>query len=257
MKNTKSQMENTKMSKGINTEASIASISGYKVRISLAAFHKMLLYVHLSTNEVSWLGNVTVDKGAFFISDVFLVEQENDMASTEMTKEGLAKLAQELLDDKENGMERWNTVMLWGHSHVNMSTGASGQDDIQLREFIGAFPGEFFIRLIMNKHGEMNFTLCLPFGVKLENLPYTIWDPIPDGLEEEVRADLEQKVTKTPLQCYNDGYGIYNKMGNRWLNMAEPITYLTKKKDEEDYDNCAVCHLPAHRCESCELVGDL
>ena len=67
-------------------------------------------------DEVGWLGTVyyNSEHNYYFVSDVFLFDQEVHGTTTEITPEGLADFATELLQ-REDGMEIWNNMKLWGH----------------------------------------------------------------------------------------------------------------------------------------------
>ena len=123
------------------------------IRIDYDALLKMNAYVENCETEVGWLGRVEVVHGILFITEVYLFEQEVNGTTTEISPDGLQDFAEELMSEPD-GMKKWNEIRLWGHSHVNMSTHPSYQDDEQMLEFVKT-GHSFFLRLIANKKGEV------------------------------------------------------------------------------------------------------
>lgn len=128
------------------------------VIISKVALSKMQLYVENCQNEIGWLGVVTkTNDSLFIVEDVYLFKQNVHMATTEITPEGLSEFAEDLLSQPD-GIDIWNNIRLWGHSHVNMSTSPSKQDNDQMLTFAqGGHP--WFLRIIANKKGNISIDL--------------------------------------------------------------------------------------------------
>ena len=61
--------------------------------------------------------------------------------------------------EKPNGMDIWNNICLWGHSHVNMGVLPSSQDNKQLDFFLKNMKEGIFIRYIGNKKGEIGLQI--------------------------------------------------------------------------------------------------
>ena len=137
------------------------------------ALAKMKVYIDECADEIGWLGTATKEEGFYHITDVFLFEQEVHSTTTEITPEGLGDFGEKLLQ-QENGMEIWNSMKVWGHSHVNMSVSPSGQDNSQMEVF--ADNGhDFSIRIIGNKKGDMAVDLYdYETGVIYKNI---MWYP--------------------------------------------------------------------------------
>lgn len=169
------------------------------------ALYKMRYYIDNTDKEIGWLGYVTkLSDTQYLIEDVFLLKQKVHAATTEIDAEALAKLATDLIKQGEDGMTKYNKIRMWGHSHVNMSTGASGQDDNQMNEFATS---DFYIRLIGNKRGEWNVCLydyvdnLLWSGLELE-LYYDV-EVTPEELDKEIKDNVSEftytNTTTTPL----------------------------------------------------------
>lgn len=162
-----------------------------KISININAMNKMKEYVRQSDLEIGWLGTSRRVGNVFYIDDVFLFRQEVHATTTEITTEGLNEFAMELLYE-ENGVEIWNNMKLWGHSHVNMPTSPSGQDDKQIEVF-AENAEDFFIRIIANKSGDFRIDLYdFTTGVIYEKLPYDI----NYGADTDIIESLYKKIAE-------------------------------------------------------------
>ena len=162
-----------------------------KVYIYNEALCKMNEYINQSKLEIGWLGCAKRHGNNYVITDVFLFKQEVHSATTEITTEGLSEFAMELMKhDEENGIEIWNNLRVWGHSHVNMATSPSGQDEKQIDVFMEN-DNDFFIRLIGNKHGSLRIDVYdFKLGVQYSELEYdVVYD---EEKEEKIRTISNQ-----------------------------------------------------------------
>lgn len=151
------------------------------------ALIKMQLYVENCSEEVGWLGTAFETKTAIYIDDVFLFDQEVHSTTTEITPDGLAAFGEKILQE-ENGMEIWNNLKVWGHSHVNMSVSPSGQDDNQMETFVEG-GHDFFIRIIANKKGDIRIDLYnYKLGVIYNDMP---WYEAISAEEAEIREQIK------------------------------------------------------------------
>lgn len=124
-----------------------------KIIINFDALLEMKAYIENCEYEIGWLGRVQEHDGTLFITETYLFDQEVNETTTEISPEGLQAFAEELMQEAD-GVQKWNEVRVWGHSHVYMSTQPSRQDDRQMDEFSrGGHP--YVIRLIANKKGEL------------------------------------------------------------------------------------------------------
>jgi len=160
-----------------------------KIEIDLNAMNKMKQYVHQSDLEIGWLGTASKLGNTYIIEDVFLFKQEVNATTTEITTEGLNEFAMGLLS-QENGVETWNKMKVWGHSHVHMDTSPSMQDNEQVNVFSDN-ADDFFIRIIANKKDDYRIDLYdYTTGVLYEELPYTI----NYGKDSEIIESLYRKI---------------------------------------------------------------
>lgn len=165
------------------------------IEISRSAYNKMRLYVEIADKEVGWLGTaVRLPGGDFRITDVFLFQQEVTSVETEISADGLAEFATEILARGEQGTEIWNNLRFWGHSHVRMGTSPSGTDERTMATFQGA-GHPWFIRGIFNKLGRAEFAIYLfDSGVRVCDAEWSIYDPMDGALRSAIEAEFVEKV---------------------------------------------------------------
>lgn len=210
-----------------------------RVGITTEALTKMFVYTDQCSDEIGWLGTVQHLGGRnYVIEDVFLFEQRVHGTTTEITPEGLSKFAEEMLT-QEGGLDLWNSMKMWGHSHVNMGITPSGQDDKQMEEFkeIGH---DFMIRLICNKKGDMKLDFYhYDLGITYLDIP---WEILADDEEVELQNEIEAlqyrleamrkqrvEVVKDPIKAemaekvrkfssVSTSHGQHQGKGNNWAN---------------------------------------
>ena len=224
------------------------------VEINNIALQKMNEYTNQSNEEIGWLGTARkLEDKHYIIDDVFLFRQEVHSTTTEITVEGLSEFCQELMM-RENGMEIWNNMKVWGHSHVNMSTSPSGQDDRQMEVFADS-NDDFFIRIITNKQGDLRLDIYdFESGIIYEQLKYipnygekeevirTIQTKIQEykkkldeilgirsDLVKEIKDEIKDKVTKKTYKNYNGNYK--TNFSNEWDNWYNSYDKSSKKKE--------------------------
>lgn len=160
-----------------------------KVLIMQSAADKMDIIIENSAKEVGWLCEVIeCEDKTYLINDVFILEQDVHATTTEINTAGLTKFADELLA-REDGVEVWNRIRGWGHSHVNMGVSPSGQDNAQMNLFT-ANGCEYFIRLIANKKGIMEIAFFdYRVGVNYSDVPWSI-------AQDEYVVEIDEQIEK-------------------------------------------------------------
>lgn len=179
-----------------------------KVILTKQAYHDMAILVQEVSTEVGWLATVRKEGNSFIVERVFVPKQEVGAATAEITGEGVAELCEELLADP-NGMELINSLRFWGHSHVNMGTGPSGQDDTQMALF-RENGCEWFVRGILNKHRKAQFDVYyFALGFTFLDVAWEL-----EGAEDDTRrtfwkTQIENKVSPiryAPLPPYKSAH---------------------------------------------------
>ena len=211
------------------------------ILIDINALGKMKTYVDECFDEIGWLATVEeLGKGLYLIKDTFLFKQQVHGTTCEITTDGLTEFANELLM-QENGVETWNEIRCWGHSHVNMGVSPSSQDDKQMEVFEGC-GHDFFIRLIANKKGELELTLYdYKTGLIYKDVKWTVYyqnveiyeiekqikelkekaDKLktPTINTDNIKSEMKEKVSKIEYNVKGIGNNIINKYGNHIDNV--------------------------------------
>ena len=116
-----------------------------KVYITPQCHAEIMHYVHKSNVEISGLGRIQKNStGDMVVTKVYLLEQENGPATTDIDKDAVAKLMFESREDP-------GFLNFWWHSHVNMGTFWSGTDMSTIEEF---GKNGFLLATVFNKKGE-------------------------------------------------------------------------------------------------------
>lgn len=196
-----------------------------RVLVSREAYEDMYCLVDECRHEVGWLGAVRRLGQDFLIEQVFLFDQEAHATTCEITPDGLAAVAQELISSRPDGMDICNRLCFWGHSHAQMGTSPSGQDESQFRELASA-GHEFFIRGILNKDGRMEFTIWLvALGLVIRDAAWELYEPADEARrarwQQEIAAKVREKKIEIPVLT-GAGFG-------RTIYSAGP-TILTSRK---------------------------
>lgn len=198
-----------------------------RIVISQKALSKMHVYVDECSDEIGWLG--TADLHVFdgervvVIDDTFLPQQEVHSTTTELTPEGLSEIAMELLAQPD-GDKVWNRMRMWGHSHVNMGTSPSGQDDKQMKEF-STIGHEWFVRLIANKKGDIRVDFYdYQAGITILDLN---WETLEQ--EDAVLKDIHEQINA--LQEQIDALeSAAQERRDMYLNSIKPDVVLEMKE---------------------------
>jgi len=157
--------------------------------------HDMHLIVDHCSEEVSWIGTVLEQGNNLVVDEIFVLDQEVTGTTTEITEDGLAKLAGRLLEQPD-GVEKLNRLRFWGHSHVNMGTSPSGQDDTQVSLW-KKNDHPYLIRAIINKAGRLQLSVFLwKEGIEIHDVPWSIQYATEDARAGFWKTELERNVRR-------------------------------------------------------------
>ena len=170
----------------------------YEVYILPQARQKMEMYCDLSEGEIGWLGFVEKYEGVgFLITDCVLLKQEVHATTTEIDPMALIEFW------NQTPPEQQSKIKIWGHSHVNMSTTPSGQDDSQMEYFKDG--NKWFIRLITNKKREYHIDIYdYENGLKvhMDQSDLKTYNPAEKELRDQIKAEINEKVSKKEYKSY-------------------------------------------------------
>ena len=225
-----------------------------QIIIKKQALAKMKILIDECDDEIGWLGTAFREKNTILIDDVFLFRQEVHSTTTEITTEGLTQFAEEILA-REGGIELWNNLRLWGHSHVNMSPTPSSQDNSQMIVFKDS-GHDWFLRIIANKKGEIKVDLYdYALGAEYKDLPWFEYGTkeeleikkqiayLTDKLQQfdnellsqlrpALKAEMDDKVSRIYSKWTSDKMTIYGSTS--WWNNKHKKKEETKEEKEED-----------------------
>lgn len=170
--------------------------------ITPQALEDMRAIVGLCTIEISWFGTVTeFEDGDFLIEEIYLPEQECSAVETEATEEGMAKAMEMVIMAHEGDPFAVDRLRFWGHSHVNMGTSPSGQDNAQIKELAQGAP--YMIRGILNKKGQMEFSIHrFDIGLTFQDVP---WMPFYEQIEPDVETWTKRIQDRVQRSSYGRG----------------------------------------------------
>ena len=205
-----------------------------QVKVSQLALDKMNKYIQFCDEEIGWLGVVREQTTSFLIEDVILFDQEVSAVTTRIDEISLAKIYCKIMaDDPINGVDTANAIRMWGHSHVNMSVGPSGQDDSQMVEFQNSkFP--YFIRAIGNKQGKMRFDIFhFALGYVIQDAKWSIQIVSDDSLDAQIRAEIQQRITKKVWSQPSHG-DFFKNLSNRSRHVSRGL-FVDEEEELDEY----------------------
>lgn len=145
--------------------------------------HKVLveqdIICKLCDKEVAWVGLVNANKttNTYVIEEIFLPHQGAHGTNCEITAQGYFPIEDELMRRNEH-LRLFTDLKFWGHSHVNMGTGPSGTDQESTSKRVQE-AGDYFIRCICNKRGEMHLSFFdNVLGLGFEDIAWEVDDGI-------------------------------------------------------------------------------
>jgi hypothetical protein len=180
------------------------------ILITPHAMAQMTAYVEIARDEIGWLGTVRRDGDIFLIDKIFLVEQRVTGTTTELSPDGLIKLSETLLNQGQEGLDDYNALRFWGHSHVHMDTNPSGKDDQTMQSF-RTEGVDWFVRGIANKRGRLEFTIELfDLDTTIVDVPWRVATLVSEEIKVRATQEIKEKVTSPGLFS---GYS-----NNSWAN---------------------------------------
>jgi hypothetical protein len=174
-----------------------------KVYIMPEAAKTLRAFIDLCSDEISGLGCVTrLGTFEFLITDLFILDQQVSMASTDLYKKAIAQF---MMDRIQSGKDL-EDIKLWWHSHVNMETFWSGTDVSTATGFANGW----MLSIVGNKHKRFLVRLDIyePFPVLIDNIPLEIYF---DDKDPQIIARCSQEIKKKvrPGRGFWDGFRTY------------------------------------------------
>lgn len=180
-----------------------------KILFTPVAYAKMISLLMAFESEVAWHGvGKRVEGSVFLISDILVYPQTVSGATVEMDTEEYALW---LMENDED--DRFNHIIMQGHSHVRMGTSPSAVDKTHQEEILAQLSDDmFYIFTIWNKkleHTTKIYDLSNNVLYEDKDIEYSILDDTCD-LDAFIENAKKLVVAKTYTTPANTGYGYNN-----------------------------------------------
>lgn len=212
-----------------------------KILFTPTAYAKMVSLLMAFESEVAWHGvGERMDEKTFVISDILVYPQTVTGTTVDMDTE---KYALWLMENDED--DRFNHIIMQGHSHVKMQTSPSSVDKTHQEEILEQLTDDmYYIFMIWNKrleHTTKIYDLQNNTMYDDSEIEYGIIDEqcdLDEFIEEATNQVIERKYTAGISGNYNygGGYGYnysnggYNGGGGKY---ATPTTLSSKNKTKQ------------------------
>ena len=151
--------------------------------------------VDLHEHEVGFYAVVDERENyTFFIRNVFYPKHSEANGGTcEISPEGETEMMNWLCThEMEDDVPK---VRLWGHSHVNMGTGPSGQDEKQAMERMNS-TRSFLIRIICNKIGEISLSFFdYNNKIRFDHVKWEVENDSDNSINDRKLDDIANTIT--------------------------------------------------------------
>lgn len=174
-----------------------------KVFITAEARKALDTYIDLVDVEVGGLGIVSRYRSDFLIEEIHLLEQQVSYSSTDLDQRAIALLIQDIVAKGGDA----GKLRLWWHSHGNMQSYWSAQDENCIAGF-GRHGSDWMISVVGNH--RMDYVARLdffnPVRIKLDRLQFETLHA-QAGEDEDYRAALQAEIDakvrgQSPRQAY-------------------------------------------------------
>lgn len=200
--------------------------------------------VQNSDTEVGFLGFGEVDKktNIVYITEIFVPEQKVSNVTCEIGQDSLLNIIKEWEEKYgiEKAIEKCNSIVFWGHSHVNMSTTPSSQDDDRALQWSKG-NRNFIIRGIFNKRNEYNISVfdfknnLIWHDIEFDEY-YDLPDDVKNGLSEQIKSNVHLMKPTYNMDCYKQFNSATDK---EWMKNKKDMIfneYLEEEDDNQDDD---------------------
>jgi proteasome lid subunit RPN8/RPN11 len=199
-----------------------------KVHMSYEVKQRLDLYTQLAHGEISGLGRVIVDKGALYVTEIFLLEQDSTGATTDLKPDAVAEFLMERITKDEHPEQ----IKLWWHSHADMNVFWSGTDT----ETAGKFGNGWMLSLVVNKKGAYKGRLDVydPVYLVVDAIELQVAYPeLSPALKKLIEEEVQAKVTNRFQSSigFQPGGGTYMGGGVYVNGVRQPDNFQTIPKD--------------------------
>jgi len=161
-----------------------------KIVIGRDAFEDIMYYVNRTNFEISGFGAVEVIDGVPTVTSIYIMDQENSMAETEIDGSSLAKVEAEHIMSGKPGELRF-----WWHSHVNMDVFWSTTD---MKAIEMLTENGWFIHGVFNKKDEVRcaYSNNEPVSVFVDDIELEIDESLVNEDVREINKEIDLLYSK-------------------------------------------------------------
>lgn len=214
-----------------------------KILFTPTAYAKMVSLLMAFESEVAWHGvGERMDEKTFVISDILVYPQTVTGTTVDMDTE---KYAMWLMENDED--DRFNHIIMQGHSHVKMQTSPSPVDKNHQEEILAQLTDDmYYIFMIWNKrleHTTKIYDLQNNTMYEDNEIEYGIMDDqcdLDEFIDEANKQVVEHKYTGgyqygggSGYQYSGGGYSGYNGGGGKNTTPTVTTTPTSKNKTKQ------------------------
>jgi hypothetical protein len=224
-----------------------------KIVLGKEVYDQIMYYVKKTNFEISGLGAVEIIDKIPTVTKIYLLDQENSHAETEMSGESIAKLMYEHEISGHPG-----ALKFWWHSHVNMGVFWSGTDTRTMDELTKY---GWFIHGVFNKKNEykLAYTTNEPFELTIDDIEmeidYALVSPqmlelykqqtelskqLEATYDEFYKTHVKERTYTYPSANYNKKNKEYNRYDDWPSYYADSIIDATRFNDNTKSDESEV-----------------
>lgn len=196
------------------------------------ALKDMEAVVRCCKYEIGWLGGVRKLNKAnhFLIYNIYLFNQGVHEATTEISGEAISEWISKIDVFSEEGERQIKEIRFWGHSHVNMGVGPSGQDEKQLKD-LGEDGTDYFIRGIANKRGHIKFDIAdFHANIMYRDVPWSIYRA-PDPINQRMQQWEEHIKNSIKYISFGNSSSSKGKNSQKGSNRGSLFDYRRQPKE--------------------------
>ena len=204
------------------------------IRYTQEAFLRMQALVDFFDSEVAWYGLCErLGEKEFRVYDVKVCKQEVTGAKVDTSDEDTLEFFCSLTDDEAEHLH------FQAHSHVKMSTGASGTD-IQNQQDVVKNMGKtgYYIFQIWNKNNDINtylYDLDNNVFYDRKDVMIVIEDSLGD-LDDFIASIADRVVEKKAYQYQYGGNSYYNNYAKTDKSKEKSSKKTKEEKEEDEFD---------------------
>ena len=176
--------------------------TGIKIQMAPDMLEEIMYIAKKVNTEVSGMGDIEWTEEGFRVTKLRFFPQECTGSETEIKPESLEKLSADAIASGED----LTSMRFWWHSHANMSTFWSKQDDDCVESLLSAFQ-DYVVSVVVNHKRELvaRVDFLNPFRMTLNHVPLIVESSMAQEKQEALDKMIQENVkTKT---YGGSGYG--------------------------------------------------